>query len=389
MKGILAQIVPTILLRPVALAEALGVGVPEYEPWSIEAAKLANWRPAYLMAERLYESMSQGWPRVQAGISDFPNWMTEEWVAAWDTQAVHGLMAELGREPPLSLRATYKIGAKKLLEELKQGVKLPIRAELSGIAPNAVRLAGYTPVMNTELYRNGSFEIQDEGSQFMSLFSLWPKMYGVQLQMTPGRVTGSTQEVHEEEHRLEKGPLNLPLSVIDACAGAGGKSLAISDALRGKGRIYAYDISAKKIQALKRRATRLGLNNIQSFLVAEGAESELTSRFQGQAQVVLVDAPCSGWGVLRRNPDIKWRQDPSVLSRMPEIQFRLLSLYSSLVAEGGHLVYGVCTFRLAETRKIVDRFLNEHSDFRACEGGYLGPGPCDGFFMQSFYREKE
>jgi 16S rRNA (cytosine967-C5)-methyltransferase len=175
---------------------------------------------------------------------------------------------------------------------------------------------------------------------------------------------------------------------VDACAGAGGKSIALADALKGKGRIFAYDTSLKKLQALRRRATRAGLNNIQAVQVEEGNEAAIVNQFNGTAQVVLVDAPCSGWGVLRRNPDIKWRQSSEVLLKMPEIQFRLLSQYSNLVSVGGRLVFGVCTFRKEETVNIVKRFLASHSNFSPQEGGFLGPGPCDGFFMQAFTRVK-
>jgi 16S rRNA (cytosine967-C5)-methyltransferase len=140
------------------------------------------------------------------------------------------------------------------------------------------------------------------------------------------------------------------------------------------------------LQALRRRATRAGVNNIQVTTVCDGSESEVVKKFEAKANVVLVDAPCSGWGVLRRNPDIKWRQQRDVLVRMPQIQLRLLTVYAGLVAPGGRLVYGVCTFRPAETTAVIEKFLSEHPDFRAIEGGYLGPGPCDGFFMQAMVK---
>jgi 16S rRNA (cytosine967-C5)-methyltransferase len=182
-------------------------------------------------------------------------------------------------------------------------------------------------------------------------------------------------------------PTEVPAwTVVDACAGAGGKSLALADALKGKGRVFSYDTSEKKLQALRRRASHGGFRNIQAVALKEGQEQEALKRFNKSADAVLVDAPCSGWGVLRRNPDIKWRQLPEVLSKMPEIQFRLLSLYSQLVRSGGRLTFGVCTFRDDETRQVVNRFLSDHPDFEEMEGGYLGPGPCDGFFMQSFRR---
>ncbi len=389
LKGILAQIVPSILLRPTAIAEALGVGIPEGEPWSLEDRQRVCWRPAQLMAERLYEGMTQKWPEFQPNITDFPSWMTDEWKKDWDGSTVDELVSVLGREAPLSLRASQRVGAEMLLEKLT-AENLPTRIEVSHFVPWGVRLAGYAPVLNTDLYRGGAFEIQDEGSQLMALFALWPEQYGHFLKDRPGAVLKKVKNKKKElPLALAEPPLVtaiVPAIVIDACAGAGGKSLAMADALKGKGRVYSYDTSEKKLQALRRRATRMGLNNIQAVAVREGSESELIGPFKGKADIVLVDAPCSGWGVLRRNPDIKWRQKRDVLTRMPEIQFRLLSVYSDLVAPGGRLVYGVCTFRLSETQEVVQRFLKDHSTFRAEKGGFLGPGPCDGFFMQSFIK---
>ncbi|MGZ3707286.1 MAG: RsmB/NOP family class I SAM-dependent RNA methyltransferase [Bdellovibrionota bacterium] len=380
LKSIIAQIVPAILLRPASQAEMLGIGVPPDEPWQLNAQKLAHWRPATLMAERLYELLVQK-PIVPAPTrADFPAGMIEELEKTFSAKVADELVDVLAREAPLSLRAARKVGAPKLLEGIKDGGRLPVKAELSDLSPLGVRLHGYAPVLGTELYKSGSFEIQDEGSQVMALFSLFPERFAPLLQQNPGRAkTGS---------RAIELPKDVPAwTVIDACAGAGGKTLALADALGGKGRIYSYDTSAKKLQALKRRSKHAGYNNVQAVAVKEGEEKETVSRFRRRANVVLVDAPCTGWGVLRRNPDIKWRQSTETLAKMPEIQKRVLSLYSDLVAPGGRLVFGVCTFRRAETREVVDAFLARHPDFEAREGGYLGPGPCDGFFMQAFQRK--
>jgi 16S rRNA (cytosine967-C5)-methyltransferase len=265
---------------------------------------------------------------------------------------------------------------------LTKGSRLPVKAQLSNLSPLGVRLSGYTPVLGTDLYKKGAFEIQDEGSQLMALFALWPELYAPFLQAKPGKTKNLS--------RLPAVPTDTQAwTVVDACAGAGGKSLAMSDALKGKGRVFAYDISATKLQALRRRSTQAGLNNIQAVALKEGEEAQTIDKFKRRAHVVLVDAPCSGWGVLRRNPDIKWRQEPAALERMPQIQLRLLSQYASLVAGEGRLVYGVCTFRKEETTGVVARFLEENPDFVAGPGGYVGPGPCDGFFMQSFVRRKQ
>ncbi len=379
-KSILAQILPSILLRPASLAEVLGVGVMEGEPWSLDEKKLPDWRPAQLMAERIYELMTQGGAKCEPLKEDFPPEMISEWEASWSATTVKDLVNTLGREAPLSLRASRKVGAQALLAGLTSTGPLPVRAELSTLTPLGIRLGGYVPVLGTEWYKKGGFEIQDEGSQFMALFALWPERYGSLLKDRPGKI----QNLELPAPPLPKDP--PAWVVIDACSGAGGKALAISDALKGKGRVYAYDTSEVKLQALRRRATHAGLNNIQAVHVTEGSELETIHQFKATAQIVLVDAPCSGWGVLRRNPDIKWRQTKEVLTRMPEIQFRLLSQYSQLVAPGGRLIYGVCTFRQAETRHVIDRFIAENPKFTVQEGGYLGPGPCDGFFMQSLVR---
>ncbi|MGK5084824.1 hypothetical protein WDW37_16165 [Bdellovibrionota bacterium FG-1] len=378
-KTTVAQMMPPILLRPVSQAEVLGVGMVPGEPWSLDPQGLAHWRSAQLLGERLYHGMSQRLEMPEPQPADFPPRMIQEWESAWGHATALKLVNVLGQEPPLSLRASKRLGAAALLKGLAGGSQLPVRAQVSEFAPFGVRLSGYAAILGSDLFHKGMFEIQDEGSQLMALFALWPEIFGPLLSESPGPVTMPL--------KVPQIPQEVPAwNVVDACAGAGGKSLAIADALGGKGRIYAYDTSAPKLQALRRRATRAGVTNIQTVQVREGQESEAIGRFKRRAHVVLVDAPCTGWGVLRRNPDIKWRQDPSVLERMPEIQLRLLSEYSQLVAGSGRLVFGVCTFRLAETREVVDRFLRAHPEFEAGPGGFFGPGPTDGFFMQCLTR---
>lgn len=381
LKSILAQIVPSILLRPCSQAESLGVGVPAGEPWSLDQKKLASWRPAHLMADRMHSAMS-GRSKFGSGVrEDFPPHLIDEIEKSFGSQTAQELIHILTQDAPLTLRATRKLGADQLLKGLMSGNRLPVRAERSFFSPMGIRLSGYVPVMNTEWYQRGEFEIQDEGSQLMAFFALWPEIFARFLQAKPGQVQS---QLPISELPLEGIP---SYTIVDACAGAGGKSLALADAMKGGGRIYAYDISQRKLQALRRRATRGGYNNIQTATLTEGSESEVTKKFRRRAHVVLVDAPCSGWGVLRRNPDIKWRQTKDVLEKMPQIQSRLLSEYSELVAPGGRLVFGVCTFRTSETTEQVQSFLSRHPDFSIGPGGYLGPGPCDGFFMQAFERK--
>jgi 16S rRNA C967 or C1407 C5-methylase (RsmB/RsmF family) len=378
-KSTVAQLVPQILLRPISLAEQLGIGVAGGEPWSLSGPKLAQWRTARLLAERIHRGMSQRIETPTPQPADFPEPMVRAWEQSWGREGMLELVRQLGTEAPLSLRASRRVGAPAVLAELTQGSRLPVKAVLSDFAPLGVRLSGYAAVMGGDLYKNGGFEIQDEGSQLMALFALWPETFAPLLSERPGAVRAPAS--------LPALPSDVPAwTVVDACAGAGGKTLALADVMGNKGRLFSYDVSATKLQALRRRAQRGGFTNIQTVAVQEGNESEVVSRFRRRANRVLVDAPCSGWGVLRRNPDIKWRQDGEFFDRLPELQLRLLSEYSGLVAPGGLLTFGVCTFRKEETVDVATRFLESQPDFERGPGGYLGPGPCDGFFMQSFRR---
>jgi 16S rRNA (cytosine967-C5)-methyltransferase len=377
-KSALAQAVPPILLRPTSLAEAAGVGVAPGEPWTLAPEALQDWAPARSMAARILDGALEPRRIPRSCLSDFPVPMIEDWTRDWGPKVAEVLAENLGVEPPLSVRVKQEVGAEALKKDWSP--QLPVKVSVSDLSPVGVRLASYAPILNSEASERGDFEIQDEGSQVMAVFALWPEKVAHLLSPVPGPAKSAGKAV--------KLPESAPAwTVVDTCAGAGGKTLALADLLSGKGRVYAYDTSPRKLQALRRRGKRAGVNNIQAVALTEGKDSETVKRFRRRAQAVLVDAPCSGWGVLRRNPDIKWRQDPETLTRMPEIQKRLLALYSDLVAPGGLLTFGVCTFRRAETIDIVEAFLKERPDFEKGPGGFLGPSPCDGFFMQSFRRK--
>lgn len=388
-KATLARIIPAILLRPASLGEALGIGIHPDEPWNLKPEELAHWRPARMMAERLYEIIRSGSqiPEAAPCAADFPPMMVKEWEEAFGKQVTSDLIRSLGASAPLSLRFRRDTEIEPMVIQIRKWIKAfwggdgtGLDAEKSSLVPFGIRLSGYAPVLKTEWYEKGLFEIQDEGSQWMALFTLWPEVFGPRLQEVPGK--GAPTAPPSASALTKLNPQGF--DIVDACAGAGGKTLALADLLFGKGRIYSYDTSDKKLKGLKRRAIRAGFNNIQTVTVPDGNESNVLDRFKASANVVLVDAPCSGWGVLRRNPDIKWRQGTDVLSRMPGIQLRLLKEYSKLVKDGGRLVYGVCTFRAPETKGVVRSFLNDHPDFTSEAGGYLGPGPSDGFYVHHF-----
>jgi 16S rRNA (cytosine967-C5)-methyltransferase len=381
-KGALAQILPVILLRPVSEAQMHGIGVKRGEPWNLTPEQLVNWRPARLLAEKLYEGLIQGKSNVKPVSEDFPPHFLEEWKHTWGEGLTSQLWDTLGRSAPLFLRTNRNLPAAQMVKEWNSKFSDRALLKCSSLSPSGVEANQYVNLFDTEWFEKGSFEIQDVGSQRMAYFALWPELFGDLLAKQPGKVSSSSPSVSSLPEKVK------PMTIIDACAGAGGKSLAFADALLGKGRVFAYDVSEKKLQALKKRARRAGLSNVQTACVKEGREEELVSQFAQSADLVLVDAPCSGWGVLRRNPDIKWRQNSDVWARMPQIQKKLLSQYSALVKVGGTLVFGVCTFRKAETLDVVEEFLSQNPGFEARQGGFLGPGPCDGFFMQSFVRVK-
>jgi 16S rRNA C967 or C1407 C5-methylase (RsmB/RsmF family) len=366
-KSILVQVFHALLLRPVSTAEQLGIGLKPGEPWILDDR--VGWKTARQVARRL---ATEGLSRIKGPgkEEDFPPSMVEEWKQSWGDKVAAVLIDRLGLDPPLSLRVKFSASQQSIAKEL--------RAEASRISPLGVYYHQYTPVMKTEAYERGDIEIQDEGSQFLSLFTIWPEIFGKFLNPSPTLGFANPKSIPERT------PV---LTIIDACAGAGGKTLALADLLKNKGRVYAYDVSERKLAALKKRVKRGNYNNVQAVCIKD-MEDEVTQRFSESADIVLVDAPCSGWGVLRRNPDIKWRQTRETLDRMPEIQMKLLLQYSKLVKPGGSVVYGVCTFRPDETKLVTKRFLEENSQFQLKADGYLGPGHCDGFYMAALVKTK-
>jgi 16S rRNA (cytosine967-C5)-methyltransferase len=228
----------------------------------------------------------------------------------------------------------------------------------------------YKPAINRhELFLSGALEVQDEGSQLLGLL------------VAPRRRD----------------------LVVDFCAGAGGKTLLLADLMQSHGRLYAYDTSDRRLANLKLRAARAGLSNVQSQLIGSEQDARLR-RLRAKADRVLVDAPCSGFGTLRRNPDLKWRQTPASIAEMSAKQASILEAAARLVRLGGRLVYGTCSLLREENEDVVDAFLAAQRDFSlrpAAEvlaharvpldtGDYLRVSPhehgCDGFFAAVLQR---
>jgi 16S rRNA (cytosine967-C5)-methyltransferase len=193
--------------------------------------------------------------------------------------------------------------------------------------------------------------------------------------------------------------------VVDFCAGAGGKTLALGATMRNTGRLYAFDVSDKRLAKLKPRLARSGLSNVHPVLIAHENDAKV-KRLAGKIDRVLVDSPCSGLGTLRRNPDVKWRQTPAGLVELEAKQISILNGAARLVKPGGRLVYATCSLLDEENQAIAEQFLATHEDFTllpmsdilaeqkiALEmGDYLTLLPhlhhTDGFFAAAFERRK-
>jgi 16S rRNA (cytosine967-C5)-methyltransferase len=151
--------------------------------------------------------------------------------------------------------------------------------------------------------------------------------------------------------------------IADYCAGAGGKTLALAMLMRGAGRIYAMDVSAKRLAALAPRAARAGVSNVHPIALS-GDNDARAKRLAGKLERVLVDAPCSGFGTLRRNPDLKWRHGPAAIEELAQKQRRILHAAARLVKHGGRLVYATCSILREENEAVAEAFQASHTDFK-------------------------
>lgn len=231
---------------------------------------------------------------------------------------------------PLDLRVnTLKISHSAALEEIEGLLRdSPYSATATPYASNGIRLSGHPPLNRWALFEKGFVEVQDEGSQLLA-----------------------------ELVAPRRGEM-----VVDFCAGAGGKTLALAAMMRSAGRLYAFDISAARLARAKPRFARSGLSNVFAVVI-RGENDDRVARLAGKAHRVLVDAPCTGLGTLRRNPDLKWRLSPDELARLIPQQASILQQASQMVRPGGRLVYATCSFLPEENEDQVHAFLEKNPGF--------------------------
>jgi 16S rRNA (cytosine967-C5)-methyltransferase len=258
--------------------------------------------------------------------ANLPSWLYDKLIARYGEAETLELVDALNAPAPLDLRVNLqKATREQVMAELATA---PILCETTPYAAQALRVVKKPALQNLPLFKSGAIEVQDEGSQILS------------------QIVGA-----------KRGEM-----VVDFCAGAGGKTLALGALMRNTGRLYAFDVSDKRLAKLKPRLARSGLSNVHPVVIAHERDAKV-KRLAGKIDRVLVDAPCSGMGTLRRNPDVKWRQQPEGIAELTEKQASILDGAARLVKFGGRLVYATCSLLDEENTGIVQGFLATHPDF--------------------------
>ena len=289
---------------------------------------LRDLEPVLTSEERTWARTFKGYrPELKpAEAAEVPDWL---WTKLDQSFAAHdrdALVRSWLSPAPLDLRVNpLKIARDEARAELARS---DIATEPTPYSPWGLRAEGKPSIQQHPLFLSGSIEVQDEGSQLLGLI-VAPK-------------------------RSEM--------VVDFCAGSGGKTLLLGAIMRSQGRLYAFDVSAGRLARLKPRLARSGLSNVQPFLLNDERDTKV-KRLAGKIDRVLVDAPCSGFGTLRRNPDLKWRQTAEGIDELAAKQARILKSAATLVKPGGRLVYATCSVLREENEAIVESFLESHPQF--------------------------
>lgn len=298
-----------------------------------------------------------------------PNWIVDRLVRQHgEVEALHVIDA-LNTSASLDLRVNMMTANRE--QVMQDLIVAGLEPTVTPYSTWGLRLLKKPALQNMPLFKEGAIEVQDEGSQLLA------------------QITGA-----------KRGEM-----VVDFCAGAGGKTLALGAMMRNTGRLYAFDISEKRLAKLKPRLARSQLSNVHPVVIAHENDAKV-KRLAGKIDRVLVDAPCSGLGTLRRNPDVKWRQTEQSLAELNVKQISILHSAARLVKPGGRLVYATCSLLDEENDAIAEQFLAAHADFHLVNmsaimkeqkidlqmDAYLKMLPnvhhTDGFFAAVFERKK-
>ena len=275
---------------------------------------------------------SENWPLAVK--IEMPQWVVDKLSGYMDEAQIRALGQGLQQAAPLDVRVNTLLASRDEILDALAGSGL--KGAPTPYSPIGIRLEGKPALNKHPMFNAGKIEVQDEGSQLLG-FLLAPK----------------------------RGEM-----VVDFCAGAGGKTLLLGALMSSTGRLYAFDVSERRLANLKPRLKRSGLSNVQPQLLGSENDPRI-KRLAGKIDRVLVDAPCSGLGTLRRNPDLKFRQSAKSVEELTKKQAAILASAAKLVKNGGRLVYATCSILREENRDIVDAFLAANPDFKLLPAGEL------------------
>ncbi len=309
-----------------------------------EGYTLPDWSEFATLDKKIdLNYLKEARPTERAVLQSIPDWMDKQAFGAigekWSTE-----LAAMNNPASVFLRVNDLNTKHKDLQSSL--LKEKIETELVDGVPSALRVTLRKNLFATPAFKQGFFEVQDAGSQQIAPF----------LEVAPG------------------------MRVIDACAGAGGKTLHLATLMKNKGSVIAMDIHEWKLKELKLRARRNGIHNIEGRVIES---SKTIKRLAEKADRLLLDVPCSGLGVLRRNPDSKWKMRPDFLAEVKKIQADIINRYSKMVKPGGKMVYATCSILPEENELQVQKFLAEHDDFTLEAERHISPAVSgfDGFYM--------
>ncbi|WP_353616801.1 RsmB/NOP family class I SAM-dependent RNA methyltransferase [Cytophaga sp. FL35] len=354
-RGFIAETTYEMVRYKRLYAEIAGVKAPYNRPelfrmWAVWAVlkgiTLPDWKQIEPTPERRIKGKFDELSKIRKFREAVPDWIDELCEKALGDELWTKEIAALNEQAEVILRTnTLKITKEKLRKELlNEGV---VAEPIKGY-PLALKLPERANVFVTESFKKGYFEVQDASSQLVSEL----------LDVQPGQ------------------------RVVDTCAGAGGKSLHLASLMENKGQLISMDIYVSKLKELKRRARRNGAHNIET---REIDSTKVIKKLYGSADRVLIDAPCTGLGVIRRNPDTKWKLQPEFLDKIVKTQSEILESYSRIVKPKGKMVYATCSILPQENGNQVQSFLNSEAgkDFKLNQEKniFASKSGFDGFYM--------
>ena len=301
------------------------IEVADLEP-AVKSGKLKPQLGFLLRSLSAPQNMSLADPVERIGEEySYPDWMVQRFLDQYGEQETLLLCQSLNGQAPLTLRAN---SLKATVEECQEALKKEdVLTERTKLSPYGLVVPKRINIFQLQAFRDGLFEVQDEGSQLLP-YLLDPKPTA---------------------------------KVLDACAGAGGKTLELSAIMKNRGEIVAADVHSFRLEQLRKRAQRAGVSNVRIRQVQDIAD--LGEQYAGYFDVVLIDAPCSGIGTLRRNPGMKWMVTEETIREVSEKQLHILEACVPFVKEGGRVAYATCTLFREENETVVENFLSAHKEF--------------------------